>query len=134
MDFTGPLPIEAPTDYSTLIKSTAAERGRAQLAYTLRWVGEDGTKIDGTGSVIAPGWADAPDGWATFNASFAPELAGDICADLLLYVLEAAGAEGLRRMLCELLGPMTEALEATEDEDQRQTLQRLLVSLADVIG
>ncbi|MEH0579574.1 hypothetical protein QBA54_34985 [Streptomyces sp. B21-108] len=134
MDFTGSLPIEAPTDYSTLIKSTAAERGHAQLAYTLRWVGEDGTKIDGTGNVIAPGWAEAPDGWATFNASFAPELAGDICADLFMYVMEATGDAGLRRTLRQLLGPLAEALEATEDEDQWQTLQRLLVSLADVIG
>ncbi|MDX3435673.1 hypothetical protein [Streptomyces stelliscabiei] len=134
MDFTGPLPIEAPTDYSDLIRSTAAERGRALLAYTLRWVGEDGTKIDGTGNIIAPGWADAPDGWATFNASRAPELAGDICADLFMYVKEAAGAEGLRRTLRQLLGPLAEELEATEDEDQRQTLQHLLASLADVIG
>ncbi|MEU9168579.1 hypothetical protein AB0D34_12410 [Streptomyces sp. NPDC048420] len=134
MDFKGPLPIEAPTDYSELIKSTAAERGHAQLAYALRWVGEDGTKIDGVGNVIAPGWADAPDGWAAFNASSAPELAGDICADLLLYVLEAAGDEGLRRTLRQLLDPLTEALEVTEDEGQRQTLQRLLDSLADAIG
>ncbi|MEU6357577.1 hypothetical protein ABZ896_51170 [Streptomyces sp. NPDC047072] len=134
MEFDGPLPIDAPTDYAELLESTAVERGRAQLAYTLRWVGEDGTKTDGEGNVIAPGWATAPDGWATFNASFAPELAGAICADLLMYVLAAAGDAGMRRTLRQLLDPVTEAVETTDDEGQTQTLRRLAGSLADAIS
>ncbi|MFI6803863.1 hypothetical protein ACIBO6_02410 [Streptomyces luteogriseus] len=112
MDFQGPLPIEPPTDYSTLIKSTQAEIGLAHLTYALRWVGEDGTKIDGEGNVVTPGWATAPDGWATFNTAYAPELAGQICANLLIYVLEAAGSNGLKRSLRELLGSLAEALDA----------------------
>ncbi|MCG7202319.1 hypothetical protein [Streptomyces arenae] len=133
MDFKGPLRIEAPTDYSVLVVSTAAERGHAQLMYALRWVQTDGTRIDGAGNITAPGWADTPDGWARFNASFASDLAGDICADLLTYMLEAAGSDGLRRTLQQLRGQLTEELEALEDEDQRQTLRRLLSSVADVI-
>ncbi|MGW0572942.1 hypothetical protein [Streptomyces tauricus] len=134
MDFKGPLPIEAPTNYFELIKSTPIERGHAHLAYALRWAGEDGTQIDRAGNVVAPGWADAPDGWAAFNASTAPELAGAICTDLLLYVLEAAGDEGLRRTLRQFLDPLTEAREVIEDEKQRQTLQRLLSSLTKAIN
>ncbi|MFE9882592.1 hypothetical protein [Streptomyces sp. NPDC005784] len=111
MDFTGPLDIEAPTDYSTHIKSTAAELGHAHLAYALRWVGEDGTKIDREGHVIAEGWATAPDGWETFNASYAPELAGEICASLLAYVWEAAGIEGLRLSLRTALNSLAEDLD-----------------------
>ena len=111
MDFKGPLPIEPPTDYSSLIKSTGAERGLALLTYALRWVGEDGTQIDREGNVIAQGWATAPDGWATFNTSHAPDLVGEICADLLIYVLEAAGSNGLKRSLRSLLGSLAEAID-----------------------
>ncbi|MEV5998926.1 hypothetical protein AB0M25_06475 [Streptomyces griseomycini] len=124
MEFTGPLDIKAPTDYSALIKSTSAERGHAHLAYALRWVGEDGTKIDGEGNVVAEGWATAPDGWETFNATYAPELAGAICADLLAYVWEAAGGEGLQHSLRGLL-------DSLPDEDARHSLMALLGSLAD---
>ena len=126
MDFTGPLDIKAPTDYSTLIKSTPAERGHAHLAYALRWVGEDGTKIDGEGNVVAEGWATAPDGWETFNATFAPELAGAICGDLLGYVWEAAGSEGLQHSLRALL-------DSLADEDLQHSLRALLGSLADAL-
>ena len=123
MDFKGPLDIEAPTDYSALVKSTPAELGHAHLAYALRWVGEDGTKIDGEGNVVAEGWATAPDGWETFNATYAPELAGAICADLLAYVWEAAGSEGLQLSLPALV-------DSLAAEDLRHSLLALLGSLA----
>ncbi len=132
MDFTGPLGIKAPTDYAELIKSTPPERGHAHLAYALRWVGEDGTKIDREGNVIAPGWADAPDGWETFNATYAPEMAGEICADLLSYVWVATGAEGLGLSLRTLFTSLT-GEEVAGDGDVQHSLRTLLDFLADAL-
>jgi len=110
MDFAGPLPIEPPAELSPLLASTEEERGLAHLTFALRWVGDDGTTIDREGKVATPGWATAPDGWERFNADSAPELAGDICSGLLLYALEAAGSDGLRRSLRRLLENLAEAL------------------------
>ncbi|MET7784501.1 hypothetical protein ABZU94_39320 [Streptomyces mirabilis] len=131
MDFTGPLDIKAPTDYAELIKSTPPERGHAHLAYALRWVGEDGSKMDGEGNVT-PGWAATPDGWETFNATYAPELAGEICADLLSYVWEATGAEGLGLSLRTLLASLA-GEEVAGDADVQHSLRTLLDSLADAL-
>ncbi|MFC8670887.1 hypothetical protein [Streptomyces sp. NPDC057199] len=112
MDFKGPLPIEPPTSYIEYVKSTEVDLGLAHLTYALRWSGENGTEVDGQGNVIAPSWATAPDGWSRFNASpYAHQLAGDTCAHLLIYVLEAAGSDGLRRALRSLLTTMAEVLE-----------------------